>query len=77
MRNYVTSQEREVINKIRSIYKKESPEKEITALEVPAQEQLKDKFLKMINADFSKSNLNIKICYLDYSSRMQGIFKKI
>lgn len=28
MKNYVTAQEREAINRIRSIYKKESPEKE-------------------------------------------------
>jgi len=36
-----------------------------TALEVPIQEQFKNKLLKLINADFSKSNLNIKIYYLD------------
>ena len=36
-----------------------------TAPEVPVQEQLKNKLLKLINADFSKSNLNIKIYYLD------------
>jgi hypothetical protein len=40
-------------------------DKKETAPEVSVQEQLPNKLLKLINADFSKSNLNIKIYYLD------------
>lgn len=40
-------------------------DKKETALEVQVQEQLKNNFLKLINEDFNKSNLNIKIYYLD------------